>query len=214
MDDFNRTTNQYLSFLRDGQYTSAIAIILLILYGTAIAPKLPVYILSLFDHPIVKLLMFFLIAYIAARKDPSVAIVAALCVMVTIHTLNQVRFDQLVNSLVKIESMEEPPAQIPENGESVPSPPEVMQVEEEIVDDASLNGSQLNELDNDSLASLGAPIAGDIPPGQDPHACQIKLKYRDSFYPQYVNMDRGVYDAKNSGDSVPGFDHGGSYASV
>lgn len=219
----DQTVNNYLSGLRTGKYSNAILITLLILYGTAIAPKLPPYILQLFDHPVVKLLVFFLITYLSVNASPTVAIITALCVMITVHTLNKVRVDYVISSLVRREKMENLAAM--ENSEDMSvsddmSVPDDMSIEsqefQEIQADTALPEAYLEDLQEDNLSGMieGAPIEPEQISQPEESDCQVSLKYRDSFYPQYVNMDKSVYDAKKSGGSVAGFDHGNNFASV
>lgn len=210
----DQTVNNYLSGLRTGKYSNAILITLLILYGTAIAPKLPPYVLRFFDHPIAKLLIFFLIAYLSVNVSPTVAIITALCVIVTVHTLNKVRVDQLITSLIRKENMENLAAM--ENSDNMSSPEDMIVGHQEIQADTVLPDAHLEDLQEDNLSGLieGAPIESEQMPQAEESDCQISLKYRDSFYPQYVSMDKSVYDAKNAGGSVGGFDHGNNFASV
>jgi len=94
MSAFDETVKKYTSFL-DNEYVSAGLSIFLIIYAGMAAPKLPGYVARLFDYTLVKLLMFFLIVYIS-RKNATVAIIAAIAVMVSIMTLNRLKFTEMM----------------------------------------------------------------------------------------------------------------------
>jgi len=100
--NFDATVTNWLSFL-DNEYISGALIIFLIVYASYAAPKLPPYILKLFDNPLFKLLIFFLIVY-SAKKNPTVAIIAAVGLMVTIHALNKLKLDQMLMRAVQREN--------------------------------------------------------------------------------------------------------------
>lgn len=90
--EFDNTMKGYLSFLKN-PYISTGLIIFGLLYASLAAPKLPYYIAKLFDNVFFKLMIFFLIAYVA-QESPTVALVAAIGVMVSIQTLTRYKFDQ------------------------------------------------------------------------------------------------------------------------
>lgn len=98
MEVFDNRVKNYLSFL-DNDYVSAGLSLFLILYAGMAAPKLPAYVAKLFDNIFVQLLMFFLIVYIS-RKNPTVAIIAAVAVMVSLMTLNKIKFNQEMMAVV------------------------------------------------------------------------------------------------------------------
>lgn len=71
-------------------YISSALTIALIAYAGLAGPKLPEYIVSLFDYSVVKFIVFFLIAYMA-KFNVTVAIVSAIAVLVTLQTLSNYR---------------------------------------------------------------------------------------------------------------------------
>ena len=84
------------------EYLSTALSLILILYAGLAAPKLPEYIARLFDNPLFKLLVFFLVAY-SAKKNPTVAIIAAIGVMISLHTLNRYKVNKQMINMVKQE---------------------------------------------------------------------------------------------------------------
>ena len=65
---------------------NSVIVIILVLYITLAAPKLPKSIAVIFDSPFVKLLYLFLIGYLAS-KNPAVSLIVAVMLLVTIQTL-------------------------------------------------------------------------------------------------------------------------------
>lgn len=85
-NSFDIFADEYLSFL-DNEYVSSGLILFLILYASVIAPKLPSNIASCFKHPLIQLILFFIIVFLA-KKDVSLAIITAVSVLVTIMVVN------------------------------------------------------------------------------------------------------------------------------
>lgn len=98
MESFDNTVKNYLGFL-DNEYVSAGLSLFLILYAGVAAPKLPQQVVQLFDNTLVKLFVFFLIVYVS-RKNPTVAIIAAVAVLVSLMTLNRIKFNQEMMEVV------------------------------------------------------------------------------------------------------------------
>ena len=64
LNNFIDTTEQHLNIFMDNMYLSAVIKVLLIMYGSVIAPQLPNYILQWFDNVLVKIITVMLIIYI------------------------------------------------------------------------------------------------------------------------------------------------------
>ncbi len=78
--------NKGLDFVNKNKILSSVLGMLLVLYAAAAAPKLPKSVVKIFDNSLFKLGYMFMIAYLAT-KDPSVAIITAVALLVTIQTL-------------------------------------------------------------------------------------------------------------------------------
>jgi len=76
-----------LEYLNNNRILSTVLGLFLVLYAALAAPKLPKSISSWFDNVWFKLGFMFLIAYMATR-DPSVAIISAVALLVTLQTLS------------------------------------------------------------------------------------------------------------------------------
>ena len=102
MERFDSIVKNILSPIDNNEYLSAALPLFLVLYAGLAAPKLPEYIARLFDNPLFKLLIFFLIAY-SSKKNPTVAIIAAVGLMVSLHTLQRYDINRRMVSLVQEE---------------------------------------------------------------------------------------------------------------
>lgn len=98
---FDSTVKRYLSFL-DNDYIRTGLSLFLLLYASLAAPQLPSYIAKLFDYTIFKLFIFFLIIYVS-KHDPTIAIIAAIAVMVSMLTLSRYRFNQEMMTVLELE---------------------------------------------------------------------------------------------------------------
>jgi hypothetical protein len=80
----------YLSTIKDNKYARAILGMILVLYAAKAAPKLPNYLVKIFDNPIFKILFMFLIGYLVLREPakPSVALITAIVLFLTIQVLS------------------------------------------------------------------------------------------------------------------------------
>ena len=77
----------YVSELSHSQVISSMVGVFLILYASLAAPKLPLSVVKWFDNTWFKLFIMFLIAYMATR-NASVAIIAAVALLVTLQSLS------------------------------------------------------------------------------------------------------------------------------
>lgn len=83
----------------ENQYVSGALTVFLIVYASMAAPKLPSYLANLFDYTLTKLVVFFLIVYLM-KKNATVALVAAIALMVTLMSLQQIRFGKEMMEVV------------------------------------------------------------------------------------------------------------------
>ena len=97
------TTN--LEMVNNNKILSSVIGLFLILYAALAAPKLPKSVTLWFDNMWFKLGFMFLIAYMAT-KDPSVAIISAVALLVTLQTLSaQKTTENVIQSVqAKVES--------------------------------------------------------------------------------------------------------------
>lgn len=203
-NEFNDSVNGVLSGLNTNKTVNSVVIIFLVLYATLAAPKLPPYILNLFNNCYFNLFVFFLIAYLA-NQNPTVAIIAALCVMVTINALHRFKLDEALRVIISRENMAQINTSVPIEVVNEPLP-ESIDVASQKESNMILSDQDLQALRQDSGISSCMPT----PPPEDD--CTLNLKYRDNFYPQYVHMNTDAYDARYTGKSVVGYDNDSNYA--
>lgn len=103
LQKFDDVVKPYLTFLNN-QYVSAVLYIILIVYASLAAPRLPHNIAKLFDNPVVKLVLFFLIVYLA-KHDATIAIIASVGVLISLMTLNRYTANSEMMSIVSRDNM-------------------------------------------------------------------------------------------------------------
>lgn len=86
LDKINEQLRKSLEVL-DNPYVSSVLSLVIILYASLAAPRLPASASALFNNAWFRLLVLFTIAYIGA-KDPSIAIIVALAFTITLQTLH------------------------------------------------------------------------------------------------------------------------------
>lgn len=201
MDRFDNTVKNWLSVIDNNEYLSGGLAIILILYASLAAPQLPESIARLFDHPLVQLLVFFLIGY-GAKKDPTVAIIAAIAVMITLQTLNRFKFNrQIMGAMTAAEV------------ENVPTKEGMEEVVMEVIPETRSNLEE--QIPEDVLTEINMETTSEN--GVEPEQLQGCFKrgnFRNSFYPQYTNMKPDAYMARYTGNNVSGYDSTAAYASI
>lgn len=115
MDQIDKKLKEYLSVL-DNEYVSASLSLFLVLYAGMAAPKLPERIARLFENTLFRILIFFLIAY-SAKKNTSIAAIAAIGLMVSLQTLNRYDLNNSLKSVLKSTSLENGEGAEAENAE-------------------------------------------------------------------------------------------------
>jgi len=183
MEKFDTTVKSWLSVLDKNKYVSTIISLFLVLYASLAAPRLSPKIAKLFENPIVKIIFVFLIAY-SSTKDPTVAIVASIALLVSLNTLTKYKIDDRIAqylSRTKMAMRRRMDTRVEDNPQNVQIPSEAL---------AKLQNSKM-----------------------DPGCTKIG-KYRNNFYPQYTNMKPDAYQARYTGNVVDGYDNDASYASA
>jgi len=194
---FDNAARGALSYIDNNEYITAMLTLFLIVYASYAAPRLPPYILKLFDNPLFKILIFFLIVY-TSRKNPTVAIVAAVALMVTISALNKFKVDQMMAKLLCKEKegmtngMEFAEQQIPRASNEM--------IMEEITHPVDVSAEAMHQIAMETK--------------EEPSQCTRTANFRNSFYPQYVNIKPDAYKARYTGNEVGGFDSNAGYASI
>ena len=100
-ESINNFTNKKLDFLNTNVYLAPVLGVLLVLYASLAAPKLPKSIVKLFDNMIVKLVFIFLLCY-TSTHSPIAAIIVSVCILLTIQMLAYYESsDKMVNLIHK-----------------------------------------------------------------------------------------------------------------
>jgi len=129
---FDTHTNKALSIL-DNKYLSATISIILIIYASMAAPQLPENIARLFENMYFKAVFLFLIAY-NAKRDPTVSLIATICIMVSLQTLNKYDVQKEIKKLIGTSDQED----------SVESSPMLISVDDSDLELNSAQGAGLN----------------------------------------------------------------------
>jgi len=188
IEKFDNGVKNIFSVIDQNEYLSGSLILFLVLYAAYAAPRLPACVLRVFDYTLVKLGIFFLIVY-AAKKNATVAIIAAIGLMVTIHALNNLKINEQFMAYLQREEMRNV-------GQDVP-------VEMVMKPDDSFDDHELRNLQDDSESSSKSSSK----------RCFKKSRFRDDAYPQYENMKPDAYLSRYSG-GITAFDSKGDYAKV
>ena len=213
VQQFDTTVNGWLSIIDQNEYVTAALSLFLILYAAYAVPKLPPYILAIFDKPLFKLIIFFLIVY-TARKNPTVAIIAAIGLLVTLQAVNKFKVDRAIAEVIQEnrEAMADISMMNMANSnmsqEEVPLPGN-MEMEDILLPESSVPEGAIVGIKEEVK---GQPSSESQPESVD--SCVRNDQYRNSFYPQYVNMKDTAYKSRYNGQDVGGFDPNSQYAAL
>ena len=83
----------------DNKYIKSIIYIILILYASVIAHKLPDYIITYLENPFVKMLLVVIIGLLAI-KDQVAAIIATICVAITYLFISENKMNNYIKKII------------------------------------------------------------------------------------------------------------------
>jgi hypothetical protein len=76
-----------VDYILDNSYVKAILITLMLLYVATIRPELPSYIKNLFNNPIFRIVVLFIVV-MKANKDPFFSLMIAISFVITLNCLS------------------------------------------------------------------------------------------------------------------------------
>lgn len=101
MERFNTGVKNTFSTLKlDNEYVSAIIIVFLVVYASMAAPRLPESVAKLFEKDVFRFVVFFAVAYLA-KQNATVAVVAALALLVTLQAVNRLTMEREMRTMVE-----------------------------------------------------------------------------------------------------------------
>merc|ERR1712188_184251 len=106
MDTVNDLSRQVDSFLRSvysNKTANAVIGLFLVLYASLAAPKLPRSVAKIFGNKVFKMVFLFLVAYMSSR-NVSVAIIAAVALIISMQTFSFHQSNQKVQEIVEEET--------------------------------------------------------------------------------------------------------------
>ena len=83
----------------DNKYIKSILYIILIVYASVIAHKLPEYIITYLENSIVKILIVIIIGFLAI-KDQVAAIIATICVAITYLFISENKINNYIKNII------------------------------------------------------------------------------------------------------------------
>lgn len=108
MNSLDNTFKSYFPFLQNDMFTVTVSIIL-ILYTVLVVPNLSESMSMLFDNPIIKFLLFILIAYIS-RFNATLALIMTIAVVVSMMRMYQ--FKEIKNTMANVKQVGYPIGEI------------------------------------------------------------------------------------------------------
>jgi hypothetical protein len=95
MEGFSASLDKFVNDLgiKSNPYATAIIAIFTIAYAAIVAPKLPGPIAKLMDYTVVRIIILFLIAYMA-NSNPTAALMIAIAFLVSMNTLVNLERDE------------------------------------------------------------------------------------------------------------------------
>ena len=103
MSSLSALDNTLKKYLLDQKYINTAVYLFLILYAGLAAPKLPSYISKLFNNAVFRVIILFLIAYLAS-KDVEAAILVSVGLVITLMTLNHHIVNDKITALLNMKA--------------------------------------------------------------------------------------------------------------
>uniref|UniRef100_A0A6C0ACG8 Uncharacterized protein n=1 Tax=viral metagenome TaxID=1070528 RepID=A0A6C0ACG8_9ZZZZ len=129
MERFNNTVRNMMDALRlNNEYVSTALIVFLVAYASMAAPRLPQSVANLFEKTWFRFLVFFAIAYLA-KQNATVAVVAALAVLVTLQTVNRYAVNRDLQHVVENYNSKQSVRDNRKGSSSQPAPTDLQQDE-------------------------------------------------------------------------------------
>ncbi len=200
LGQMNSSLNKMVGNIKNSEYAFVALAVVLIVFAAYIAPRLPGNIIGLFDNTIIKVLLFLIIAF-TAKQNPTIGIILLVCLMVLIQTASQRKIEKKIIDVVnqakrenmtnEINQMQNADLSIIQN--MAMGPQNIGQVKEQ--PSILIQPQTVHQIQHETKL---APVNG----GQ----CEQKMKYRDEFYPSYVNLQDSEYDARSNNINGVGYD--------
>ena len=123
--DLAKSLDQFLEprFKLKNEYIVAIVSVIVILYVSAMSPKLPEFVAKISDNVLVKILMMFLLLWVTLKHSPSVSIIVAILVAVLMLALNLYNKSKETMMTIKSNHMESIPPYVFTGGCGQPGKP-------------------------------------------------------------------------------------------
>lgn len=93
-------TTDTINKIMENKHFKAVLYIILILYASVIAPKLPEWLMNYLDNPIIKMFIIFLIGFLFTQ-DTNAAIIATIGVTITYLIIAQTKVNNYAEDVVK-----------------------------------------------------------------------------------------------------------------
>ena len=195
MDKITSSLNNSITYINNHEHVSMGIAFALIIFAAYIAPQLPNKVIGLFDNPLIKLLIFLIVAY-SAKKNPTVGIIMAVCLLVVLHTANQRKIEKMIGDAVIDAKKEHMAPQFIDTIQNLDM--QNIQNMQNMPNSTFMKSVQMTPQSVKDIQSESKHM-----PGQQ---CDQKMKYRNEFYPQYVDLEPNAYTARTNTMATKGYD--------
>jgi len=175
VNNLTRVVTDGLEYVNSNKILSSVLGLFLVLYAALAAPKLPKSVTKWFDNTWFKLGFMFLIAYMAT-KDPSVAIISAVALLVTLQTLSAQKTAENVVQAVqsKVEGFRGIRNLRERFGESETKPESEPESQPEAQPETEVVGAEV-ESNNAPVESEAGLVQPELPSSEAPPSCGAAL---------------------------------------
>lgn len=194
-DNLNSCLADTASYINSNEYITMAIVFGLIIFSAYVTPQLPNKVIASFDNPLIKLLIFLVIAY-TAKKNPTVGIIMAVCLLVILNTVNQRKIEKMIGDVVIDAKREHMNSQIP----AIDNITELdMQNIQRIQSLGGVENVPHMEINPNSVQNIQQE-------SKRMPKCDQKMKYRNEFYPQYADLEANAYKARSNLVTNTGYD--------
>ena len=218
LNKFNEQVSSTISSINTPTISLVLAVVLILYSGYFVDQISPNYLMYA-DNTVAKIGMLVLIGYLTTI-NPIVGLLSGIAFLITLIVLKNKKTDKVLKT--KLEGMDDLVNTLVDNVNNTNNPSnqssnpitnefDMSKLMKETKSDPNQENLEYNTnatgYDQDTGLALGQS-------DKQPEMCAKKSKYRDSFYPQYVNEKMDAYKSRYTGNEVLGFDNSAGYASL
>lgn len=217
-------------------------LLILVIYSVILIRLLPTWILEVFDNFIIQFIVTVFIVYLSIA-NPTIGLLCGIALLLTISTINKNKIMKMSKINENMENIKQEIEQLGQPGQpGQPSQTEIDRenIKKYLLEPKYLLNTE-QHINEEQLCGLRTPINDNYEILKKQHTVinptdvehiqkenvdkdimylneiekrELHMKYKNQFYPQYVDSDMSVYSEKDNAESIGAYEADDRYASI